>query len=77
MRHLETQSGQLSFQVVTHVAESRGWDFFGAAYFGPESGQMKGQNPAVSEAMEGGANVAKKTCRPLLGAEELILDQSD
>ena len=25
-------------QVPIHIAESRGWHFLGAAYFGPESG---------------------------------------
>ncbi len=30
-----------------------------AAYFGPDAGEQKGQNPAVSKAMEGEANVAE------------------
>ena len=30
-----------------------------AAYCGPEAGQPKGQNGAVSEAMDGAANVAE------------------
>ena len=47
------------------------------AYFGPESGQMKGQNPAVTKAMEGGGSAAKRTSRPLLGAKNSILDKSE
>jgi hypothetical protein len=38
---------------------------------------MKGQNPAVSGAMDGGANEAKRTSQPLLGAGNFILDKSD
>jgi len=34
-----------------------------AAYYGPEAGQPKGQNVAVSEAREGGANEAERICR--------------
>ena len=37
------------------------------AYFAPESGQMKGQNPAVAGATDGGGSVAKRTSRLLLG----------
>jgi len=34
-----------------------------AAYYGPEAGQPKGQNVAVSEARDGEANEAERTCR--------------
>jgi len=34
-----------------------------AAYYGPEAGQPKGQNVAVSEAMDGEANEAMRICR--------------
>ena len=38
---------------------------------------MKGQNPAVSGAMDGRANEVKRTCLFLLGATNFILDKSE
>jgi len=34
-----------------------------AGYYGPEAGQPKGQNVAVSEAKDGEANEAERICR--------------
>ena len=45
--------------------------------FGPESGQMKGRNPAATGATDGGGSVAERTCRSLLGAAHSILDKSE
>ncbi|HDQ93113.1 MAG TPA: hypothetical protein ENN89_03230 [Synergistetes bacterium] len=66
------QNSHLRIDVPTHAAESRDRDFLGvppgAGYFGPESGQMKGQNPAATGATDRGGSVAERTCRSLLGA---------
>ena len=74
------QNGHLHIEVPALVAESSGRDFLpdppAAGYFGPESGQMKGQNPAATGAMVGGGNAAKRISRPLLGAAYSVLDKS-
>jgi len=45
------------------LTQAGGRDVLGVAYFGPEAGQLKGQNPAVSGAMDGEANKTKRRCR--------------
>jgi hypothetical protein len=45
------------------VKQAGGRDVLVVAYFGPEEGQLKGQNPAVSGAKDGEANEAKRIFR--------------
>ncbi len=56
-----------------------GWrDVLVAAYYGPEAGQPKGQNVAVSEARDGEANEAERICRlPADGHENGNLESKE
>ena len=47
------------------LLKARGRDVLGAAHFGPEAGQPKGQTTAVSEARDGAANVVERISRLL------------
>ncbi|MBW1707534.1 MAG: hypothetical protein JRJ86_20620 [Deltaproteobacteria bacterium] len=54
-----------SFPKTVFLTRAGGRDVLGVAYFGPEVPLEagKGQNPAVSGAMDGEANETKRICR--------------
>ena len=57
------------------MSPARGRD--GRAYFGLASGQIKGQNPSVTGAMDGRGSATKRACQSLLGPANSMVDKDD